>query len=204
MLRAKVNLTEPNVWPSCPLFRERCERLHSELQSLSAKLLSLIAVALGKPSTYFDHYLSKSLSTLRLLHYPPMPVQKWQDIVCTPHTDSGILTLLHQDSTGGLEVVNTAGEWIPVPYIPHSLVVNIGDLMSRVSSGRYVATLHRVRAEQLGANTKDRNRGRYSVPFFLEPGVDCVVKSVNGNDEGVEYGQHLLNKLSKWLEFQNG
>jgi isopenicillin N synthase-like dioxygenase len=112
------------------------------------------------------------------------------------------MTLLHQDSTGGLEVVNAAGEWIPVPYIPGSVVVNIGDLMSRVSSGRYVATLHRVRAGQSTANKGDRSRGRYSVPFFLEPGAGCVVRSVDNNDKGVVYGKHLLDKLSKWLEFQ--
>jgi isopenicillin N synthase-like dioxygenase len=202
MSGSKINLTEPNVWPSRPVFKERCGKLHSELQALSAQLLSLIAVALGKPSTFFDHYLPNSLSTLRLLHYPPMPANRRQELICTPHTDSGIMTLLHQDSTGGLEVVNAAGQWIPVPYIPGSVVVNIGDLMSRVSSGRYVATLHRVRAGQPGAN-KDGNRGRYSVPFFLEPGAGCVVKSVNDDDKGVIYGEHLLNKLSKWVEFND-
>lgn len=153
---------------------------------------------------------------------------------CTPHTDSGILTLLHQDPTGGLEVRNNAAAaaggaaaWIPAPYVPGSLVVNIGDLMARVSGGRYVATLHRVvvlRRRQRPAGGGEEAGGggsvpggghgrggglggRLSVPFFFEPGEDCVVRSVEGGggagDEGVVYGDHVREKMSTWVEFQD-
>lgn len=133
MPNSKFNLTEPNVFPpSDPEFRLRCETLHAELQTLSARLLSLLALSLGKPPSFFDNYLTDSLSTLRLLHYPPVPTSRQQEPICTPHTDSGILTLLHQDNTGGLEVRNSIGEWIPAPYVPGSIVVNIGDLMAKV------------------------------------------------------------------------
>ncbi|CAG8973379.1 hypothetical protein HYALB_00000142 [Hymenoscyphus albidus] len=199
LLSERVNLTEPNVFPaSNPSFRHRCELLHTELQSLCAKLLSLLAVGLGKPTT-FDHYLEESLSTLRLLHYPPVPESRRHDVICTPHTESGILTLLHQDTTGGLEVQNSEGQWIPAPYIPGSVVVNIGDLMAKVSGGRWVATNHRVRSvsREPGVVT----RGRYSVPFFFEPGVNCVVKSVQGDE--VIHGEHLLGKMKGWVEFQD-
>ncbi|KAE8444028.1 hypothetical protein EG329_001157 [Mollisiaceae sp. DMI_Dod_QoI] len=195
----KFDLTEPNVFhPSYAEFQARCETLHTELQSLSARLLSLLAVALGKPASFFDHYLIDSLSTLRLLHYPPVPAERQQELVCTPHTDSGILTLLHQDPTGGLEVRNSKGAWIPAPYVPGSMVVNIGDLMAKVSGGRWVATFHRVRsAERAGGEIK----GRYSVPFFFEPGLNCVVKSVEGDE--VVYGEHVLEKMKGWIEFQD-
>jgi isopenicillin N synthase-like dioxygenase len=196
----KFNLIEPNVFPaSHPSFRARCETLHTELQALSAKLLSLLATSLGKPSTFFDHYLEDSLSTLRLLHYPPVPAARQQDLICTPHTDSGVLTLLHQDQTGGLEVRNSNGEWIPAPYVPGSMVVNIGDLMAKVSGGRWVATFHRVRS----AKREDglEAKGRYSVPFFFEPGMNCIVETVDG--EALVYGDHVLEKMKGWVEFQD-
>jgi len=133
----KFDLTEANVFPSARhSFRTRCEVLHTELQTLSARLLSLLAVSLGKDPSFFNNYLVDSLSTLRLLHYPPVPEERQQKLICTPHTDSGILTLLHQDETGGLEVRNSEGEWVPAPYVPGSIVVNIGDLMAKVSGER--------------------------------------------------------------------
>ncbi|KFX89189.1 hypothetical protein V495_02805 [Pseudogymnoascus sp. VKM F-4514 (FW-929)] len=196
----KFNLAEPNVWPTGHSeFQHRAETLYQELQDMSARLLTVLAGSLGQVPEYFDSYLKDSLSTLRLLHYPPLPKeQKGQELICTPHTDSGILTVLHQDSTGGLEVLNSDGEWIAAPYIPGSVVVNIGDLMAKVSGGRWVATMHRVRAPKYEGERK----GRYSVPFFFEPGMDCVVKAV-GQDKGVVYGEHVLQKMKTWVEFQD-
>ena len=203
------DLSEPNVWPdetSFPNGRERLEKLHTELQSLSSTLLSLLAVSLGEPADFFSSLLLDSLSTLRLLHYPPQLSPTRPDsgeikLCCTPHTDSGILTLLHQDPTGGLEVLNASGEWIPAPYVPNSIVVNIGDLLAKVSGGRFVATMHRVRTNDGGASRADR-MGRFSVPFFFEPGEACVVKSIDGG-ESVVYGEHLKKKMGTWIEFQN-
>jgi len=199
LANTKFNLTEPNVFPSSrPAFQARCETLHTELQTLSARLLSLLAVALRKPPSYFHNYLADSLSTLRLLHYPPVPTARQQELICTPHTDSGILTLLHQDETGGLEVRNSDGEWVPAPYVPGSIVVNIGDLMAKVSGGRWVATYHRVKSTK---REGDAVKGRYSVPFFFEPGLNCVVKSVEGDE--VVYSRHVLEKMKGFVEFQD-
>lgn len=195
----RFNLTESNVFPpSRPSFQAHSELLHTELHNLSARLLSILAVALGKPPYFFDNYLADSLSTLRLLHYPPVPTTRQQELICTPHTDSGILTLLHQDKTGGLEVRNSNGEWIAAPYLAGSIVVNIGDLMAKVSGGRWVATYHRVRSTK---RKGDVMKGRYSVPFFFEPGLECVVKSVEGDE--VVYGEHVLEKMKGWVEFQD-
>ncbi|KAL9636311.1 MAG: hypothetical protein Q9164_002893 [Protoblastenia rupestris] len=196
--RAKISLTEPNVWPTVFLGRQKAERLHRELQTLSQRLLSLLAIALGKPLDYFSYMHPDSISTLRLLHYPA--TSHPQEFCCTPHTDSGILTLLHQDSTGGLEVLSQDHDnnetWLPAPYVPGSIVVNIGDLMSKVSGGRFKATYHRVRSSP--------GRSRYSVPFFFEPGVGCLVKSaVEPSDPGVLYGEHVLGKMRGWVEFQD-
>lgn len=195
------NLTEPNVWPPITSsFQSRlsAEKLYAELQTLSATLLSLLATSLNKPSDFFSSYLQDSLSTLRFLHYPAVDnTATRQELCCTPHTDSGIITLLHQDRTGGLEVLNAADQWIPAPYVPGSIVVNIGDLMAKVSGGRFVATYHRVRSSP--------GKSRYSVPFFFEPGAGCVVNSVDdgGDEKGVVYGEHVLEKMKGWVEFQD-
>lgn len=224
------------MWPAKDSYpsRPRLEEFYSELQTLSSRLLSLLAMSLDKPSDFFDPYLTDSLSTLRLLHYPPCestttpsndtsqhkattPPPEPSDPVklsCTPHTDSGILTLLHQDSTGGLEVQDSSGKWVPAPYIPESIVVNIGDLMAKVSGGRFVATMHRVRAPP-GASVASADKsevedvdglrarfGRFSVPFFFEPGENCVVRSVDDDSgNGLVYGEHMRAKMKTWVEY---
>lgn len=219
--KGEINLSEPNVWPLSYPHRAELEKLYTELQSLSQTLLSLLATALGKPSDTFAAWKKDSLSTLRLLHYPSPsthPPNKIQELCCTPHTDSGILTLLTQDETGGLEVLCATGkgdnkeEWIPAPYVPNSIVVNIGDLMAKVSGGRFKATMHRVR--------RSPGRERWSVPFFFEPGEDCFVGGEVGEaagDEsiekgertgdglkraGVRYGDHVRQKMRGWVEFK--
>jgi isopenicillin N synthase-like dioxygenase len=208
--RRRFDLAEPNVWPSNPSFapqRTRLEDLYAELQLLSSTLLSLLAVSLKKPADHFAHYLKDSLSTLRLLHYPPQPsatsgtAKREPKLCCTPHTDSGILTLLHQDPTGGLEVLNADGQWVPAPYVPETIVVNIGDLLAQVSGGKFVATKHRVRINS-GSSSGVDGMGRFSVPFFFEPGETCVVQSIEG-DESVVYGEYVRAKMGTWVEYRD-
>ena len=253
------SLYEPNVWPSSSNYfpaasRRRVTQLYGELQALSAQLLSLLALSLNKPANNFTHWLDDSLSTLRLLHYPPVEsprtIVKDDDassitsgsersttstsedssslnveaddkqiptiaamddeattgakLSCTPHTDSGILTLLHQDPTGGLEVLNSSDQWIAAPYIPNTIVVNIGDLMAKVSGGRWVATMHRVRAPRKKVAEEGEHGagfGRFSVPFFFEPGEECLVRDLDG-EGAVRYGDHVRAKMKTWVEFQ--
>lgn len=215
-------LTEPNCFPSRTLYpaRHRLETLYAELSSLASTLLALLASSLGRNPAAFTAIMRNSVSTLRLLHYPSPPTtiplvgedkegQEDQGHVveklsCTPHTDSGLLTLLHQDGTGGLEVRNAAGEWIPAPYVPGSIVVNVGDLLARMSGGRLVATEHRVRSS---------GRERYSVPFFCEPGVDAIINAAPGAAAAVagdgapfremRYEEFVLEKMGTWVEFQD-
>lgn len=191
-------LTEPNRFPSRTVFpeRERLETLYAELSSLANTLLVLLASSTGKSPAAFTSILRNSVSTLRLLHYPnpentnPQDHPK-QELSCTPHTDSGLLTLLHQDATGGLEVLNANGDWIPAPYVPGSIVVNVGDLMAQMSGGRFVATQHRVRSS---------GTERYSMPFFCEPGVEAMVGE---RGKEMRYEEFVLDKMGTWVEFQD-
>jgi isopenicillin N synthase-like dioxygenase len=191
-------LTEANCFPDESQFKsqEKLETLYAELSSLSNTVLALLASSLGKNPASFTSIMRNSISTLRLLHYPGSsdentPAPATQELSCTPHTDSGLLTLLHQDSTGGLEVLNAEDQWIPAPYVPDSLVVNVGDLMAQMSGGRFVATQHRVRSSGVE---------RFSVPFFCEPGVEAMVGE-KGRE--VRYEEFVLNKMGTWVEFQD-
>lgn len=194
-------LTEPNCFPSSAQFTSayKLESLHADLSSLANTLLALLASSLGKNPASFTSIMRNSISTLRLLHYPghanvtaaDSADALKQELSCTPHTDSGLLTLLHQDTTGGLEVLNSEGAWIPVPHVPGSIVVNVGDLMAQMSGGRFVATMHRVRS----APTE-----RFSVPFFSEPGVEAMVGE---SGKEVRYEEFVLEKMGTWVEFQD-
>ncbi|KAL2367155.1 hypothetical protein RJ035_005354 [Blastomyces gilchristii] len=210
----KINLSEPNVWPAPAVFpsRAKLELLHNELQALASTLLSLLAISLGKEADFFSSYLTDSLSTLRLLHYPPTSSTSTQ----FQGGGDGILTLLHQDATGGLEVQNADGKWVAAPYVPKSIVVNIVDLMAKVSCGRFVATMHRVRAPPATAPTSIsassanaaaamQQSGRFSVRFFFEPGEKCLIKSVDDElgVDAVVYGEHVRAKMKTWVEFQD-
>lgn len=114
---------------------------------------------------------------------------------------------------------DSSGKWVPAPYVPESIVVNIGDLMAMVSGGRFVATMHRVRAppsppaHQKGVVAVDDEEllsakfGRFSVPFFFEPGEKCLVHSVDvvdaaGSKEGVVYGDHVRSKMESFVEYK--
>ena len=209
-------LTEPNCFPSRSYYpaRHRLETLYAELSSLASTLLALLASSLGRNPAAFTSIMRNSISTLRLLHYPSHdvgasssseagdePAGAVQELSCTPHTDSGLLTLLHQDATGGLEVRNADGEWIPAPYVPGSMVVNVGDLLARMSGGRLVATEHRVRSS---------GRERYSMPFFCEPGVDAIIDVGAPAADGtgsvrreMRYEEFVLEKMGTWVEFQD-
>ena len=204
-----VDLTEGNVWPDDLdiHMRTRLEQLWLEMQNLAARLLSLLAVGLGQETNFFDYMPDQSVSTLRLLRYPPIAdsmthaevVKEYGDagfdegpsttrkLVCAPHTDSSILTLLFQDQIGGLEVLLPSSEtsqsevWVSAPHIPNTLVCNVGDLMARLSGGEYRATVHRVcgsvpsKASQRSSN----DMGRLSVPFFFEPGIESIIRPVS-------------------------
>jgi isopenicillin N synthase-like dioxygenase len=134
-IRQNFNLSEAHVPPrSLPDFSRQVSELYKELQPLS-RTLSILASTFGQIGDHFDHFTQNSLSTLRFLHYHRSSSQQ-RELCCTPHTNSGILTLLYQDSTGSLEVLNQSGEWIPAPHIPGSIVVNIGGLTAQVSGSR--------------------------------------------------------------------
>jgi isopenicillin N synthase-like dioxygenase len=157
-------LAGPNRWPSePPEFRSTMLAYHDAMWTFAAALMEVIGEALGD-----DGVLARSCAQpttwLRLLHYPPQDPQAPSDEYgSAPHTDFGAITLLAQDEVGGLSVRTQDGDWVNVPPLADSFVMNVGDMLHRWSNGLLTSTPHRV--------TNRTGRERYSVPFFFDPDV---------------------------------
>jgi isopenicillin N synthase-like dioxygenase len=174
----------PNIWPSqVPGLRQRWLDCFAATTRLGLRIMSLFAAALGRPPSYFDRYMALGVHNFGVNWYPPQPAGPARPTrVLVPHSDSGVLTLLHQRADyPGLEVQLRDGEWVQVPVREDAFVVNIGQLMARWTNGRWQATPHRVRAAE------DPGSSKTSVVTFLLPGVDTVVAPLTDEHEPVRY-----------------
>ena len=158
----------PNVWPARPEgFRETFEQLYADLDRVGATILSRIAVWLGLDERWFDTAIDDGNSVLRLLHYPPVPnAQSGASdgrIRAGAHEDINLITLLLGAEEAGLELLTKDGKWLAVDPPEGALVVNIGDMLQRLTNHVLPSTTHRV-LNPLGERAR---HSRYSMPFFL-------------------------------------
>jgi len=168
-----VYLSGPNQWPDLPGFRETLNNYHDAMCRLGLRLMKIALRAAEVTDFSILSAFDPPTTWLRLLHYPPRPDSSPADLYgSAPHTDFGALTLLVQDDVGGLQVRTPAGEWVNVPRLPGSFVVNVGDMLHRMSNGRLLSTPHRV------INVSGRER--YSCPFFFDPHVNTVIRPLPG------------------------
>jgi isopenicillin N synthase-like dioxygenase len=158
-----LRLRGPNLWPADSAWHDRLLRLMSDLERAGRDILSALAAGLSERE---DPYL-----LLKLIHYPATEVP--QSGVAA-HVDFSWITLLLQDDTGGLEVCTPSGEWISVPPTPGALSVNLGEILQFATRGYFQATPHRVR-------NRSATRSRFSLPFFLNPGLDTLVVPAAAN-----------------------
>jgi isopenicillin N synthase-like dioxygenase len=155
----------PNTWPELPGFADAVTAYYEAILAVGNRLLWAFAVALGEDPDVFSRHATKTPSQLRLVHYPYNPeAQDGHGIGA--HTDYECFTLL-KPTAPGLEVLNGAGEWIDVPPIPGTYVVNIGDMLELWTNGAFVATSHRVRKVV---------EERYSFPLFFNVDYHTEVK----------------------------
>ena len=164
-----------NLWPAAhPEFRAQMVAYWPTMVGLANRILALIALSLDLPEDWFAPHFAQPVGTLRLIHYPPQPENAlFNQIGAGAHTDWGVITLLAQDESGGLEVRNVAGEWISATPIPDTFVINLGDLMARWTNGVYRSNMHRVK------NGKPANH-RYSVPFFYNAWPETTIAPIPG------------------------
>lgn len=165
---AGAYLAGPNQWPDLAGFREALTAYDSAMGEVAARLIAVFDRALGADgalSAMFD----PPTTWLRLLHYPPQDPQSPSDeFGSAPHTDFGAITILAQDDVGGLSVKTRGGDWVDVPPMPGSFVLNVGDMLHRLSNGLLRSTPHRV--------TNRTGRERFSIPFFYDPNVRTVIE----------------------------
>jgi isopenicillin N synthase-like dioxygenase len=166
-------------WPDKPPgLEEVWLEYYQTMGKLAGQLRRIFALAIGLPETYFADKFDSHHSSLRVLNYPeqkegPLSGQ----LRAGAHSDYGILTILRSEaSAGGLQAQNRSGEWVTVPTIPDSFVVNIGDAMMRWTNGGWISTLHRVVNPPADARRGSR---RQSIAFFHNPNKDAVIECLD-------------------------
>ena len=169
-------LIAPNVWPDeVDGFRRYASELYAGLDALGRRLLRAIARRLGLADDFFSLAVQDSDSILRLLYYPPLPPGP-EGLRAGPHEDINAITLLLGAEEAGLEILGRDGRWLAVNPPAGSVVVNIGDMLQRLTNDRLPSTTHRVvnpAADRLGV-------ARYSTPFFLHFAPDYRIETLPG------------------------
>lgn len=164
----------PNVWPEeLPGFRPLFTSLYAAFERVGAELLSAIALYLGLDESAFDDPIRNGNSVLRLLHYPPVSPQA-AGIRAGAHEDINLITLLLGAEEGGLELKDRQGRWLPVDPPPGALVINVGDMLQRLTNHVLPSTSHRVVNPPPGR----RGHSRYSMPFFLHLRPDFIIDAL--------------------------
>lgn len=193
----EVYLSGPNQWPELEGFRESCEAYAAAMTGLGHRLMRLALQALGVRDDRALAAFETPTLWLRLLHYPPQSAQAPDDLYgSAPHKDFGCLTLLAQDDVGGLQVQTPSGQWVDAPPMEGAFVVNVGDMLHRMSNGRFLSTPHRV--------INRTGRERYSVPFFFDPHVSAEIAPLPGTGkprfEALNFGAFLRSELEAGYE----
>ena len=162
----------PNLWPSeVTGFRELGYGLYQALDALGARVLRALALHIGLPERWFDDKIDHGNSILRPIHYPPITQAEVPNVRAGAHEDINFITLLVGASAEGLQVLTRAGEWLPITTQGDAIVVNIGDMLQRLTNHVYPSTTHRV----VNPPGDKARQPRYSVPFFLHPNPEFLI-----------------------------
>lgn len=166
-----------NVWPAeVSGFRDAGLALYAALEALGQRVLAALAINLGLDACWFDDKIDHGNSILRALHYPPIEADDAPNERAGAHEDINLITLLVGASDSGLELLTRQGDWLPITTTGDTVVVNIGDMLQRLSNHVYPSTTHRV-VNPIGAAAR---RSRYSMPFFLHPNPDFLIEVLPG------------------------
>jgi isopenicillin N synthase-like dioxygenase len=166
-----------NLWPAeVEGFRETFQELYSAFDEAGLKILKAIARYLAVDEDYFEDSVRDGNSVMRLLHYPPIPEPTGAHIRAGAHEDINAITLLLGAEEAGLELLTKDGRWIPVSPKAGELVVNIGDMLQRLTNGLLRSTSHRV----VNPAPDRASHARYSMPFFLHFRSDFLIEALPG------------------------
>ncbi|KFH48916.1 2-oxoglutarate-dependent dioxygenase-like protein [Hapsidospora chrysogenum ATCC 11550] len=202
----------PNQWPSEEAggkvegFRADMLRFFDMCKEMHVEVMRAIAVGMGLGDGFFDRFVDVGDNTLRLLHYPAVNKDVFQDnpsaVRAGAHSDYGSITLLFQDDRGGLQVKSPTGEFVDATPIDGTIVVNAGDLLARWSNDTIKSTIHRV----VEPPRKDGQTypARYSIAYFCNPNFKDFIEVLPGTYaseqekkyEGITSGDYLVQRLA--------
>jgi isopenicillin N synthase-like dioxygenase len=184
----------PNLWPDAelPAFRPAMQGLFAALDTAGSRILTAIAIHLGRPPDFFAAATTDGNSILRLLHYPPVTAPT-EAVRAGAHEDINLITLLLGAEEAGLQLLARDGEWLDVPAPPGGLVVNVGDMLERQTGGRLPSTTHRV----VNPAPERCHLPRYSMPFFLHFRPDWRIVPFEGDAPPVVADDFLRQRLQE-------
>lgn len=185
--------------PEMPDFNEFGIKAYKQLEETGKHMLRAIALYLGLDEFYFDAKIKNGNSILRPIHYPPITNEPKSAVRAAEHEDINLITLLMGASAEGLEVLNKQGEWVAITALPEQLVVNVGDMLQRLTNNKLKSTTHRV----VNPPKEKWGTSRFSIPFFLHPRSEmrldclesCVTSSYQLHYEPISAGEYLNERL---------
>lgn len=182
-----------------PAFNEVGMRAYKLLEKTGQEMLRAIALYLKLDENYFDDKIFNGNSILRPIHYPPIMSEPKSAVRAGQHEDINLITLLIGASAEGLEILTKQGEWVAVTALPDHIVVNVGDMLQRLTNNKLKSTTHRV----VNPPREKWGNSRYSIPFFLHPRSDmrldclpeCIAAGAKAEYSPITAGEYLNERL---------
>lgn len=182
-----------------PNFNKLGKEAYQRLEETGKYMLRAIAIYLGLDEFYFDEKIEKGNSILRAIHYPPITHEPKSAVRAAEHEDINLITLLMGASAEGLEVLNKQNQWVAITALPDQLVVNVGDMLQRLTNNVLKSTTHRV----VNPPREKWGTSRFSIPFFLHPKsgmrLDCLPNCITAQNpiqyEPITAGEYLDERL---------
>ncbi len=182
-----------------PTFNKVGIDAYKALESIGKEMLRAIALFLGLNEFYFDDKIKNGNSILRPIHYSPITHEPKDSVRAGEHEDINLITLLIGASAEGLQVMSKKGEWVSVTALPEHIIVNVGDMLQRLTNGKLKSTTHRV----VNPPREQWHLPRYSIPFFLHPRgnmrLNALPECVNENHpkqwDDITAGEYLDERL---------
>ncbi len=180
-------------------FNKVGKETYKMLEKTARYVLRALALHLELSETYFDEYIKNGNSILRPIHYPPIMNEPKNAVRAAAHGDINLITLLMGAHGRGLQVQNHKGEWVDAIASPDQLMINVGDMLSRLSNDKLKSTVHRV----INPPRELWGTSRYSIPFFMHPisgmPLNCLENCINSEQprqfEDITAGQFLNERL---------
>jgi len=184
-----------------PDLNETLYRAYRHFEESGTALLKAIALYLKLRENYFEEYIKNGNSILRCIHYPPITQEPKSAIRSEQHEDINLITLLVGASADGLQILTKQGDWVGVTSLPEQIVVNVGDMLQRLTNNRLKSTTHRV----VNPPRELWHTSRFSMPFFLHPrsemSLACLANCIDTKHskayEDITAGEYLDERLKE-------